>query len=90
MKTKDFIYIRSYLIRYREILENDRLVLSQKKESLKELADHFKMEEDELRNKLILEKDYDIRMITKLEEQLRDDIINADFHCADGKVFFDN
>jgi hypothetical protein len=90
MKSKDLILIRKYLEEYKkDQLDYERIL---KYADIDIPLQHLCGENEdakEVRARILKQTQEKIADIERLQQLLMDETLNADFHCADGKVIFD-
>lgn len=77
MKTKDLLTIWGYLESYKIEIEKKLRTLAEK-------------QPDERTENLIADYTRNVAEIKALQKKIDDETINADFHCENGSVIYDN
>ena len=89
MKSKDLILIRKYLEEYKkDQLDYERIL---KYADIDIPLQHLCGENEdakEVRARILKQTQEDIAELDRLIAQINDEVINADFECKDGKVYY--
>ena len=90
MKTKDLLIIKTYLSKYLEEQVDYERILKYADIDIP-LQNICGENEDakEVRARVLAKTQADIAEIDRLIQAINDEVINADFHCEDGKVIYE-
>ena len=90
MRTKDLLIIKTFLSKYREEQVDYERIL--KYADIDIPLQHLCGENEdakEVRARVLANTQADIAEIDRLIQAISDEVINADFHCEDGKVIYE-
>ena len=90
MKTKDLKLIRKYLEEYKkDQLDYERILKYADIDiPLQKICGEHE-DAKEVRARVLAKTQADIAEIDRLIQAINDEVINADFHCEDGKVIYE-